>query len=76
MSKQFMEKRLKAPSTADFPWYSNSEVSVIHRGGGTFDVRSYVDAQNSFGAQIRTHYTCTLKDNGNDSWSPISLTSN
>jgi hypothetical protein len=74
MSQTFMKRRLKAPSTAGFPWYSDSEVSVFHRGGGVFQVKSYVDAQNSFGAKLRTHYLCELKDNGHDSWSLISLT--
>ena len=74
MSQSFMKKRLKAPSSASFPWYSDSEVSVAHRGGGIFLVKSYVDAQNSFGAKLRTRYLCELKDNGHDSWSLISLT--
>jgi len=73
MSQTFMKRRLKSPSTADFPWYTDSEVAVKHRGGGVFLVNSYVDAQNSFGAKLRTHYSCTLKDNGNESWSLISL---
>jgi len=73
MSQTFMKRKLKAPATADFPSYSDSDVSVVHRGGGVFMVKSYVDAQNSFGANIRTHYICELKDNGGDSWSLISM---
>ena len=73
MSQTFMKRRLKSPSTADFPWYTDSEVSVSHRGGGTFLVESYVDSQNAFGAKLRTHYLCELKDEGTDSWKLISL---
>ena len=70
MSRVFIEKRLKAPSTADFASYSNS--SVTRTSTGTFLVSSYVDAQNSFGAKIRTHYTCELQYVGNENWKALS----
>jgi hypothetical protein len=50
--------RLKSPSTAQFPHYSPSFVSET--GKGQYTVRSYVDAQNSFGATIRTRFLCVL----------------
>ena len=52
---------LKAPSTAKFPRTSDDQVTDM--GGGTFEIKSYVDAQNSFGAMIRTRYTCSVKSN-------------
>src|SRR4030042_1131474 len=58
MSQDFVKKQLKAPSTADFPWYDDSFVTDL--GGGRYIVSAYVDAQNSFGAQIRSNYTCVL----------------
>jgi hypothetical protein len=61
MSKQFVTKRFKAPATADFPYYSNSEVKVQHRGKGVFLVKGYVDAQNAFGANLRTYYLCASR---------------
>ncbi|MCB1784208.1 MAG: hypothetical protein KDI13_09455 [Alphaproteobacteria bacterium] len=60
--KTVMEKLLKAPKTAEFPW-GKGNVSVSG-DREYFTVRSYVDAQNSFGALIRTNYTCRLKYNG------------
>lgn len=74
MSQEFMKRRLKAPGSAEFPWYSDSEVSVLHRGNGVFQVNAYVDAQNSFGAKLRTRYACQLRDEGKQSWALISLT--
>ncbi len=75
MSQSFLKDRLKAPSTASFPWYSDSSVTVTHEGAGVFTVRAYVDSRNSFGAMLRTRYTCKLKDKGDDkTWSLISLT--
>lgn len=49
---------LKAPATAKFPWDSPA---VIDLGNNEFLLRSYVDAQNGFGALIRSNYTCRVK---------------
>lgn len=58
--RQAMNDRLKAPATAKFPPES---VDVITREvyDGSYRVTSYVDAENSFGALLRTEYSCRLK---------------
>lgn len=70
-SKEFVKKNLKAPSTAKFPWYREAVVKDL--GGGRFSVSAYVDAQNSFGAQIRTYYTCVLKGADELNWTLESI---
>jgi hypothetical protein len=65
-SQQFVEKQLKAPSSAKFPVFDNS--MVVPLGNNRFKVAAYVDAQNSFGAIIRTSYTCTVKNTDGDNW--------
>ena len=62
-SKEFVKKQLKAPATAKFPW-GVSDQAVTYLGDNRYHVKSYVDAQNTFGALIRTHYTCILRDQG------------
>lgn len=57
-SKRIIEKVLKAPSTATFQSYDKSMISV---SGDTYTVNGYVDAQNSFGAMLRSYYTVRLK---------------
>lgn len=47
-----IEERLKAPTTAEF----NSTAT----GDGTWTVVGTVDAQNSFGAMIRSAYQCSV----------------
>lgn len=74
-SQFFVERELRAPSTAEFP--------SIHRGDGVsssalgnceFLVRAYVDAQNTFGANIRTRYAIQIKRlPQSDSWQLISM---
>src|SRR5580693_5113852 len=53
ISQNFVEDRLKSPSTAHFPIF---DYSCKQLEDHTFLVRSYVDAQNAFGATIRTDY--------------------
>lgn len=54
---------LKAPATAKFPWNVGVNVTPDRR---FFTVVSYVDAQNAFGAMLRTTYRCRLEFNGGD----------
>jgi hypothetical protein len=50
--------RLKAPSTAKYSGWFDSVTQP--NPDGSVAVFAYVDAQNSFGAMIRTHYVCTV----------------
>jgi hypothetical protein len=54
-SQYIVKAKLKAPNSADFPTSYNSSVVT-----DTVYIESYVDAQNGFGANIRTYYDCTL----------------
>jgi hypothetical protein len=65
--KQFVEKRLKAPASAKFP--RSSEATITDLGGGKFQVVSYVDSQNGFGALIRSTIDCTVHWTSGTSWS-------
>ena len=64
MTKQFVLERLKAPSSASWPWFDSSFVSDL--GGGRFRVVAYVDAVNSFGAKLRSHFVAVVARNGRD----------
>lgn len=59
MSQNFVKRELKSPSSASFP--SITQVSAVAVGGCKFDISAFVDAQNGFGAQIRTHYTAKME---------------
>lgn len=61
MAKKLFESRLKAPSTAEFADYSDSK--IMNLGGDEWEVSSYVDSQNGFGAMIRTKFTITMTVN-------------
>lgn len=69
--EKFVTQRLKAPSTADFA--SMRDLKISGDGNGPWSVEGYVDAQNSFGAKIRSRYTCSVMFD-NDRVSLLGLT--
>lgn len=66
--QSFVRKQLKAPSTAKFPAAESTK-----KDGATYTVAGGVDAQNSYGAMVRTPYTCVVHADGNDKWSLVDL---
>ena len=78
MARKFVKAQLTSPSTADFgSVFGEAQVPgeiVTALGNRTYCVRAWVDSQNSFGATVRTRFTCEVRDNGGGSWSCTSLT--
>jgi len=71
MCKQFVEDALKAPSTAEFQNSYDSDITEV--GDQRWRVIDQVDAENSFGAMLRSEYDCTVEYRGDDQWRLISL---
>ena|SRR3990167_4801531 len=69
MCQSPVSAQLRAPSTAKFPFTTAPGVSSKHVGGGAYQVRGFVDAQNGFGAMIRTSWSCKIRENSDNSWS-------
>lgn len=61
--RRYVERSLKAPSTADFPWSPDRTFILPDQ---TYVVKSYVDAQNGFGAMIRSQWHCKIKFMGGE----------
>ena len=62
--RQAIENKLKAPKTAEFQRYSEKDIRNIN--DKIYYVYMYVDAQNSFGAMIRSDFTCNIELSGNE----------
>lgn len=93
MCQEFVKKKLKAPSTADFGGLFDDRsqavfmtieqaeavvsaefIKKLHNPDGVWGVTGSVDAQNSFGAMLRSDYTCVLDyDPADDKWYPLSV---
>lgn len=68
-SRMFMEKRLKAPASAKWPEYGDEGTAAGYSTKtGRWVVMGHVDAQNSFGALIRTLYVMELEYLPGEGW--------
>lgn len=54
ISQDLVRALLNTPATAKFPM--SYDVSITELNKGSFQVNSYVDAQNEYGAVVRHHY--------------------
>lgn len=72
-AQYFVENRLKAPSSAKFP-FGGAQKHVSDMGGGLFIIRSYVDSKNAFGVEIRTKFFCKIQKNKKRNFDLIQLT--
>lgn len=72
--KQFVEKRLRAPSTAKFQniFDATVEGGIGDRQGQRI-VRSYVDSQNGFGTMLRSNYVCSVEQKADKNWRLVDL---
>jgi hypothetical protein len=64
MCQDPVRRQLRSPATAKFPYISNRSVRVAHIGLGQYSVDGFVDAQNAFGATVRTTWNCRLQYTG------------
>lgn len=72
--EEYVEGRLKSPATANFPGVFDGKAGHITRlAENSYKIISYVDAQNSFGATIRTNFSGKIKQIGEHDWRLIFL---
>jgi hypothetical protein len=71
--REFITQSLKAPKTAEFERYASGKVSIVNAD----EYRAYidVDAQNSFGAMIRSNFVCQVRKEPGQ-WRLVSLDEN
>lgn len=64
VAEQEVKAILKNPKTSKFPFSASSKDVDIQKSGNTYIVKSYVDAENSFGAVIRNNFTIKFERDG------------
>lgn len=55
-----VEGMLASPKSADFE-FGGATKSTTALGDEKYEIKSYVDAQNAFGAEVRQNFECTVK---------------
>jgi len=71
MSQVFVKEILKSPGSAEFPFIDEAKIWSFQ--DSTFVIKSYVDAQNAYGALLRSKYYARIKYLGNDQWRPLKV---
>jgi hypothetical protein len=72
MCEEFIKDNLKAPSTAEFESIFSRDVERL-TNENQFRVQMYVDAENGFGANIRSEWLCYVSYVGDETWHLDSL---
>lgn len=67
ITQKFVKEKIKSPSTAVFPKYYDIESSIL-KENRTYTITTYVDAENSFGANLRQNFEAVVKYDGNNNW--------
>ena len=73
MTKDFVKKNLRSPSTAKFPGLFELKDHITYLGDQRYKTVSWVDAQNGLGAVVRMNYTAIVVQTDKLSWRLESL---
>ena len=77
MTQDFVKQAIRSPSTADFGSmfgdYQSPRDVVRQSGPNEFEINAWVDAQNGFGATVRTRFRCKVRYVGEGRWQRVSL---
>jgi uncharacterized membrane protein YvbJ len=61
-SQMAVEKSLKSPSSAKFPPSDDKSYQIVQtKAKNVYNIEGYVDAQNSFGAAMRSRYIAKIE---------------
>jgi len=69
-AREIVKEQLKVPSSAEFQ--KAYEVEITEVGDSKYSFSFWLEAQNSFGAMVRTTYNCTMQRK-DDKWHLIRL---
>ncbi|MBW2602686.1 MAG: hypothetical protein JRE28_00010 [Deltaproteobacteria bacterium] len=74
MMEDYVKTRLKSPKSAEFPGVFDGKLDhVSYLGNQKYRINSWVDAQNAFGATIRTRFVGEIEQVSIDQWRLVSL---
>lgn len=73
MMEEYVEQRLKAPASAEFPGAMDKRNHTQRLADQQYRITSHVDAQNGFGAQIRTGFSGVIEQVDETTWQLVSL---
>lgn len=74
MMEKFVKERLKSPGSAKFPGLLDGQSDHVKPvGNHRYEISSWVDAQNAFGALMRCRFRGVIEQVSKDRWVLVSL---
>jgi len=78
IAEQLVKQSLRSPATASFGsfWrgdFQDPQNCVVQAPDGSYVVFGWVDAQNAFGATVRSDFRCRLRKSGDGAWDCLGL---
>ena len=64
LAEDVVKANLKSPSSAKFPFSYGSDGVSMTKSGNLYTVSAWVDAENSYGAELRSDFTVTMTKSG------------
>lgn len=64
LAEKVVTANLKSPSTAKFPFSYGDEGVSFSKSGNLYTVTGWVDAENSYGAELRSNFIVTMTKSG------------
>ena len=61
LAADFVKEALQEPATAEFPNTKEKLKQVKHIGNNSYQINSWVDSQDTYGATTRRKFSCVLK---------------
>jgi hypothetical protein len=72
--QELVKDRLKAPSTAKFPAITQVKKGTFGEPEDSlYRIIGFVDAQNTFGAALRSDFKCDMRWRGGDRFLPVDI---
>lgn len=71
VAERFILKQVKSPSTANFGGSCNGDnpgAHVIYKGNYEYHIVGWVDAENAFGAIVRSDFLVKIRDRRDGTW--------
>ena len=73
MAHDWVKRRLKNPHAAEFPGTWEKKNHITSLGNHTYQIKSWVEEQNGFGAKIRTPWIAVVERIDKSEWKLHSL---
>ena len=68
VAQGFISQKLIRPASARFPSIDDDGVRITSLGKNHYSISGYLLSKNTFGSELRSEYSCTIRYVGSGEW--------